>query len=1167
MALSFRQRRWWLVAAVVLLAAVGIVGYQFWKRSQLPQPGSPVYEEYVEAFQVGVAALDVGMLPDAEENLNRAVGLVPREPAGWADRGLLYLRSARLPEAERDLRQAERLAPDNLEIQKLLGLLEQHQGRLAEAIARLRRVVEKDPEDVEIQFLLAKLVDQEHDAGSDAEYQQRMEQILAVRPGNLHVMLERLKTAVRRGDRAAVNDSLARLRQLAPEWTLPQTKAQLAELEKTLAGPLGQAALNSEHLITFGNVLRGEPTYPRSAEEVDPPPVAVGNPLRTFLRLAPVRHTPAAADTDLTFTPEPMAGAPPGRWDSAVPVWLTVDDPAAVFVANSQEVRRLGTATAIPSLRVGGDGLVPLDWNNDFRTDLLLAGPGGLRFYQQGNDGAFVDVTTKTKLPTDVLGGDYAAALAADVDLDGDLDIVLARRDGPPLLLRNNFDGTFTPRPIAPEVTAARGFAWADFDHDGAPDLAVLDARGRVHVYANERSGQFRVWPSPVPDGPYLALAVGDADDDGVLDLVALRADGAVVRLSDRDKRARWEAVELGRWTGVQDRTEPGTFRLLVADLDNNGVSDLVVSGPTGGAGWLGAGGGKFDPLPASLPGRLTAAANLDGTGRVDLLGLDADGRPIRYRSTGSKKYHWQTIRFRSLSPALLEGDNRINSFGIGGEIEVRTGTYVAKRPITAPVVHFGLGERQRADVARIQWPNGTVQIEFHPPIDQTYSAEQRLKGSCPFLFTWNGERFVFVADFMWSTPLGMYINAQDKGGLLQTREWVKIRGDQLVPRDGHYDVRVNANLWETHYFDHLALHVVDHPADTELFVDERFALEPAVPTFHLTGPPRPVARATDHLGADATAAVRAVDGVYLDRCGRGVYQGVTTDHWVEADLGDDAPREGPVWLVARGWIHPTDSSINYALEQGRHERPRGLVLEVPDGKGGWKVARDRIGFPAGKNKTVLIRLDGLDGPGVARKFRLRTNMEIFWDALHYARGRDDAGVSKKELLPVVADLRERGILAMSQADRSSPELPDYDRVVARGQVWRDLIGYHTRFGDVRELLEKVDDRYAILTAGDDIALRFAAPPGPLPGWKRDFVWVNDGWVKDGDLNTRFGKTVLPLPAHGMTSYDTPPGRLEDDPVYRRHPKDWAVFHTRYVTPGRFEKGLRTFPVPVGRQP
>jgi len=517
----------------------------------------------------------------------------------------------------------------------------------------------------------------------------------------------------------------------------------------------------------------------------------------------------------------------------------------------------------------------------------------------------------------------------------------------------------------------------------------------------------------------------------------------------------------------------------------------------------------------------------------------------------GTKSYRWQVLRPRA---ATATGDQRINSFGIGGDIEIRAGSFVVKQPIDAPVVHFGLGDRSRCDVIRVVWPNGGSQVEFRKPTDTLVQADQRLKGSCPFLFTWNGERFVFVADFMWSSPLGMYINGQEKGAVAQTSEWIRIRGDQLVAKDGHYEVRINANLWETHFFDHLALHVVDHPLGMEMYCDERLALEPFSPSFRLMETPRPVAKATDHNGQDATEVVRAVDGVYLDRAGRGRYQGITRDHWVEVDLGDDAPKTGPVWLIAHGWVHPTDSSINFALEQGTSERPRSLSLEVPDGQGGWKPAYTRIGFPAGKNKTVLIALDDLGG--VIRRFRLRTNMEIYWDSLQYAKG-SAVDFRMNELTLVSADLRFRGILAMSQANPSSPELPDYDRIVGSGQRWRDLIGYHTSFGDIRELIANVDDRYAILTAGDDVALRFAAPPNPPAGWKRDFVWVSDGWVKDGDLNTRHGKTVLPLPWHGMPSYDSPPSRLQDDPVYKRFKKDWDVFHTRYVTPSQFERGLR----------
>src|SRR5262249_31943219 len=368
-----------------------------------------------------------------------------------------------------------------------------------------------------------------------------------------------------------------------------------------------------------------------------------------------------------------------------------------------------------------------------------------------------------------------------------------------------------------------------------------------------------------------------------------------------------------------------------------------------------------------------------------------------------------------------------------------------------------------------------------------------------------------------------------------------------------------NANPGNPTFIDHWALNVVDQPADTEIFVAERFSLTPMVPQVYLAGPPRPVARAWDHHGDDVTEIVQKIDGRYLDTCGRGKYQGITQDHWVEVDLGDDAPTTGPLWLLAHGWIHPTDSSINMAISQRKDVVPSPRVLEGPDGSGGWKAAGPPLGFPAGKNKNVMVRLDGAAGPGVARRFRLRTNMEIFWDALEYAVGLDVAGMRQQRLAPETAELRYRGVGEMTRANDRLPGGPHYDRLAGTGQRWRDLIGYHTRHGDVRELLAKVDDRYVIMNAGDELALRFRVPDGPPPGWKRDFAWVADGWVKDGDYNTAFSKTVLPLPAHDQKSYARSLGRLEDDPAFQRFPNDWNTYHTRWVTPSGFERGLRTF--------
>jgi hypothetical protein len=129
--------------------------------------------------------------------------------------------------------------------------------------------------------------------------------------------------------------------------------------------------------------------------------------------------------------------------------------------------------------------------------------------------------------------------------------------------------------------------------------------------------------------------------------------------------------------------------------------------------------------------------------------------------------------------------------------------------------------------------------------------------------------------------------------------------------------------------------------------------------------------------------------------------------------------------------------------------------------------------------------------------------------------------------------------------------------VLTTTQRWRDLEGYYTRYGDVLELLTNVDDRYIITGAGDEIALRFPALPEVQKGWKRDFVIIGNGWIKDGDPNTVFSKTVLPLPTHATNDYTRPPGRLKDDPVYKQHSADWRNFHTRYIAPDRFRNALR----------
>jgi hypothetical protein len=459
-----------------------------------------------------------------------------------------------------------------------------------------------------------------------------------------------------------------------------------------------------------------------------------------------------------------------------------------------------------------------------------------------------------------------------------------------------------------------------------------------------------------------------------------------------------------------------------------------------------------------------------------------------------------------------------------------------------------------------VVWPNGTVRAEFEVKADQEVLTEQRLKASCPWLFAYNGKQMEFVKDAVpWGSAIGLRINTLGSAKIAATGEWYKIRRDQLVPHDGYYDIRVTAELWEVYYYDFIGLMPVDHPEGTEIFVDERFVVPPAKLGFTTVATPKPIKQAIDDNGNDVTSLLSARDGKALDNFGRGQFQGLTRDHYVEVDLGDDAPDKGPLYLIAHGSIHDTESSVNVAITQGTRWKAKSMSVEVPDGKGGWRVAQSNLGFPAGRKKTVLFNLTDLFHPGTPRRVRIRTNLEIYWDQLEWAVGLPDTLLNAVRLTPSAADLHYRGYSVVTKPESgAAPEVPDYYKLFSTKQAWRDLEGYYTRFGEVRELLSGIDDRYVIVASGDELSLRFPEQPPPPPGFVRDFILMGDGWIKDGDYNSTFSRTVLPLPHHDQQEYETPPGKLEDEAVYQRFPKDWQLYHTRYVAPDVFRNVLRT---------
>ena len=260
--------------------------------------------------------------------------------------------------------------------------------------------------------------------------------------------------------------------------------------------------------------------------------------------------------------------------------------------------------------------------------------------------------------------------------------------------------------------------------------------------------------------------------------------------------------------------------------------------------------------------------------------------------------------------------------------------------------------------------------------------------------------------------------------------------------------------------------------------------------------------------------------------------------------------------MFLNGWIFPTDASINVALSQSESLKVTPPLIQVINREGEWETVITNLGFPMGKDKTCVTELTGIFLSDDHR-IRIRTNMEIYWDQIFFSEEVPGSPAVLTVLSPADADLHYRGFSKpFRKGSRYGPHWFDYS-VVETGQKWRDLTGNYTRYGDVLPLLTEADNKYIISNAGDETTVIFdeSSLPELQKGWKRDFLIRSVGWVKDGDLNTAYGNTVLPLPFTGMKSY--PPS---DDDIY---PADEDLqkynreYNTRKVTAGDYINALK----------
>ncbi len=748
----------------------------------------------------------------------------------------------------------------------------------------------------------------------------------------------------------------------------------------------------------------------------------------------------------------------------------------------------------------------------------------------------FVIVDSETGLE-DVRG--VVAAVAGDLESDGDLDLVFATESDGVRMFVNRGNRTFFELPkIAMDsdrsdvVTA---IAIGDLDRDLDLDLVTTHGSGKVGLIENLLHLQFRyrTLDEIEPIAGVNFIAVEDIDANVSWDLIVGGPETLAVVFS--------QTSDAGSWTVDRVVTQPVTAEsFAIADLDNDSFLDVVAGNDV-----FTLGPGGIDRRGKLKPSGDVRVGDFNRDGAIDLAVVNEAGLNLAINQT-KPIGHYVDIRFKGIDD---NATGRVNHFGIGSVLETRFGPHYRARIVTSPVTHFGIDGREAVDNVRVIMPNGLTQTMREVAVDTIIEEEQTLKGSCPYLYAWDGDKFRFVTDCLWAAPLGLQVA---DGIVAKDRPWeyLKIDGRQIKPKDGRYEFRLTEELWEVAYFDQVAIAAIDHPADVEIWTNEKVGPDniatPTIFAFEKESRRSPIA-ATDSAGRDVRELLLAPERNFVKAFDRRIRQGLCPPHWVDMDFGAISPTNS-AYLVMTGWILPTDTSLNIQIDQNEDLTPIEFPsIWVPDAKadGGWRNAIPFAGFPGGKTKTIVIDVSDVIDRDDAR-LRIRTSAQIYWDAAELVT-QSGAGDFVSQAMPLVsAEVAERGFSARVDDGPSRPETYDYLNVSTTPK-WPPLAGNLTRVGDATDLVRGWDNRMIVIGAGDEVRLSFAMPENDPPaGWVRDFVMHNVGWDKDADLNTLAGQKIGPLPYREMTRYPPPAEQFEASALRQELNRDHLQRTQRY---------------------
>ena len=1079
-------------------------------------------EEAYRANNRGVAQLEQFSPTEAVKEFRRALSICPEIVHARVNLSIALFNAQEIDEARETAEKAAQAAPNILNTHYVLGLIARSQNRTEDALESFNKVLTSDPNDVGSNVNVGQIYTQERKYAEAVTFFRRANNSEPYNSTAIYNLATALIRIEQRDEGQKLIERFQELRQSGAATSIGQNYLEQGRYAEALVSTGAEQDLIDTTSPNFN---------------FQPAEIGIDSTTRTATLLD------YDNDDDLDLLQVGL--------DSRVRL-LRNDG------GKFKNVSSLSPGLSKP-LALKADAAVAGDMDNDLIQDVLLFGVGRPVFLRGDGKGGFENLSSRLPL----LVGPFSTGALADVDHDGDLDVFLggngrlagSTQSNSNKLIRNNGDGTFSDISVSSKIDVGRGataVVATDFDNRRDVDLLVLNYAARPSLFQNLRDATFRdVAPDVGLDrqGKWTAAAAGDFNKDSFVDFFFGRADGPGV-IATSDGKGKFSLADAPPETSNAHHAQ-------FADLDNDGLLDLVSTANRGTIVFRNL-GNKWAPgvlvganvsagQKALLSARPTLlSGDLDSDGDIDLL-IERNGT-MRFL----KNLNAQLNRSFVVS---LKG-RASNRTGVAAKVDMRSGSLsqklesYASSPMPAPSdIHFGLGRREKPDAVRIIWPSGVIQAEMEMPGARgATAAARRVKveeldrkpSSCPYLYTWNGEEFEFVTDFLGGGEMG---NWKEHGAyhFPDSDEFIRIPPGMLKPKEGEYRLRVTNELEEVLFLDHLKLVAVEHPAGTQVYPNEGLGIPTAGKSIiYTTEGERLPLSATASDGSDVLAKVAEIDRVFYDSFRSTNVRGYADTHALTVRLDERRNHPGRTLLLLTGWTDYAFSSDNLAASQAGKSLffPK---LQVKDSKGRWQTVIDSIGIAVGRPQTVVVDLTG-KFLSKSREVRIVTNVKTYWDKIAVDTS-DQQEVTKLELQPAQSDLRERGF--SDERSFGGMIVPAYSRVLNDGR-WKFFSGRFTRTGDVRPLLDRVDDVFVISKTGDELDIRFEALPEPSAGRKRTFFLFADGYSKEMDINSGSPDAVLPLPFKGMTKY--PYGPDERFPMTAEKLRIYEEYTTRSHT-------------------